>query len=392
MFPRSSRCLAVCLLPTLVAGCGEEGQHSNQDPSTLEASSGASSRDWPIYRGNPALEGVAPGALSRDFELAWRFGTGGAILSSPVVADGVVYFGSADQSVYAVEVAGGKKRWSFPTDDAVEAPPLVLDGRVYVGSVDGFLYCLEARSGKLAWKFETDAKIVGGANYARLPDGSLRILAGSHDARLYCLDAGGTKQWEYETGNYINGTPAILGDRVVFGGCDAVLHVVSVVDGKKVGKAVELGPECYVANSVALADNKAYFGHYGNEFVCVDLGRGEVLWFYPGNHAFFSSPALARDRLVFGGRDRRVHCVTRGEGKPLWTFPTRRQVDGSPVICGNKVVCGSGDGRLYILDLSDGKEVWSCEIGRPVVTSPAIAGGMIFIGSDDHHLYAFRPK
>ena len=388
MLQPSYRCLLLlsCCFVVPCAGCGEERQHNNQDPAK------ATSSNWTIYRGNPALEGVASGTLGNEYELAWRFATGDSVLSSPVVADGIVYFASADQSVYAVDVASGKKRWSFPTEDSVEAPPLVLEGRVYVGSVDGFFYALDAKTGKLAWKFETDAKIVGGANYVRLSDGSLRVLVGSHDAKLYCLDASGKKQWEYETGNFINGAPAILGDRVVFGGCDAVLHVVSIATGKKVGRLVELGSDCYVANSVALKDNKAYFGHYGSAFLCVDLGKNEILWSYPGDKEFFSSPALAGDRVVFGGRDRKLHCVSRAEGKPLWTFPTRRKIDGSPVICGDKVLCGSGDGRLYILNLADGKEVWSYEIGRPVFSSPAIASGMIFVGSSDNHLYAFRPK
>jgi len=390
MSSRADRCvvLCFCLLSNAVGGCGKETTRPPQN-ATARATT---SRDWPIYRGSPALEGVASGTLGGNFELAWKFGTKDAILSSPVVSDGIVYFGSMDQSVYAVDTAGGKKRWSFSTEDAVEAPPLVFQGRVYVGSVDGFFYALDAKNGRLIWKFETDAKIVGGANHARLPDGSVRVLIGSHDAKLYCFDVDGKKQWEYETGNYINGTPAILGDRVVFGGCDAVLHVVSVATGKKVGKQVELGSECYVANSVALAHNQAFFGHYGNEFLCVDLGRDEVLWSYPGDQAFFSSPALAGDRVIFGGRDKKVHSVTRGEGRLIWTFPTRRKIDSSPVVCGDKVVVGSADGRLYILNLSDGSEVWSYEIGRPLLSSPAIAAGMIFIGSDDHHLYAFRPK
>ncbi len=379
-------------------GCEDGVEQSQQQgpgtrPTTKPATSpaGQKTRSWPIYRGSPALDGVAPGTLAEDFELAWSFETGDAILSSPVVANGIVYFGSSDQSVYAVDVATGKKVWSFPTDDIVDAPPLVIDGRVYVGSSDAFFYALDAKSGDLAWKFETGHQIIGGANYARLADGSLRIVVGSHDNKLYCFDTGGKKLWDYETGNFVNGAPAILGGRAVFGGCDAILHVVSIKTGQRVDQ-VELGSECYVANAVALADNKVYLGHYGNEFLCVDLAKSEVVWGYPSTKAFFSSPALAKDRVVFGGRDRQMHCVARSDGKPIWTFPTRRKIDGSPVICGDKVVFGSGDGRLYIVNLSDGKEVWKYEIGRPVFSSPAVAGGMILVGASDNRLYAFRPK
>ncbi|MHC4921058.1 MAG: outer membrane protein assembly factor BamB family protein [Planctomycetota bacterium] len=388
----------VCAL-LLVAGCEDGGAQPEQprqdEPTSKPTSSPASQKgvahDWPLYRGNPALEGVAPGALGKDFELAWSFATGDAILSSPVVANGTVYIGSSDQSVYAVDIANGKKTWSFPTDDIVDAPPLVLDGRVYIGSADAFFYALDAKDGGLVWKFETGDKIVGAANYARLADGSLRILVGSHDNNLYCFDAGGKKLWAYETGNFVNAAAAIYGDRAVFGGCDAVLHVVSIKTGKKL-EQVELGPGCHVANAGAIVDKRAYIGHYGNEFLCVDLVTNEVVWAYPSRKAFFSSPAIAKDRLVFGGRDRQLHCVARSDGGPIWTFPTRRKIDSSPVICGDKVVFGSGDGRLYIVNLSDGKEVFQYEIGRPVFSSPAVVGGMIFVGASDNRLYAFRPR
>ncbi len=347
--------------------------------------------DWPIYRGNSALQGVVQGSIESSLELAWTFETGGPIISSPVVVDGIVYVGSSDNSVYAVDLASGEKRWSFETQDMVDAPPLVHEGQVYVGSMDFFLYALDAKSGELAWKYETGDQILGGANWVSLPDGSTRIVVGGYDYKLYGFDAAqGEKVWEYQTDNYVNGTPAILGDQVVFGGCDAVLHVVSAVTGEPI-EQVALGADCHVVGSVALAGGKAYFGHYANEFVCVDLETGELDWAYPSpRHGFYSSPAIGPEHVVFGGRDKLLHCVRRVDGQPLWTFPTNRRVDGSPVICGDKVIFGSGDGRLYVLDLQSDEELWKYEIGQPVYSSPAVANGMVVVGSDDGRLYAFR--
>lgn len=377
---RALALLAACA----ISACAEA-------PAAVQGARPRPAGEWPNYRGNAALQGVAAGELGAAPELAWTFETEGAITSSPVVAGNTVYVGSGDGSVYAIELATGRKKWSFKTDDIVEAPPLVHAGHVYIGSCDFFFYALNAVTGDVVWKFETGDKILGGANHVRLADGRTRILVGSYDNKLYCFDAeGGKKLWEYETDNYVNGTPAILGDRVVFGGCDAVLHVVSVTTGKAVAK-VELGDDCHIAGSVALTGGYVYFGHYGNEFVCVDLATGKTRWSYPSQrHAFFSSPAIGKNRVVFGGRDRRLHCVARGDGKPLWSFLTRKKVDGSPVICGGKVVFGSGDGRLYMLDLRDGSEIWQYEIGRAIYSSPAVVGGMIVIGSNDKRLYAFR--
>ncbi len=393
--PWSRICFAALLSALSICADSRAQTNSGQDGPTVTptVTPKKTTTGWPSYRGNPAMHGVAPGKLADKFKLAWSFKTDGAVLSSPVVAGDTVYFGSGDQSIYAVHLLTGTKKWSFKTDDMIDAPPLVVDGRVYIGSSDFFLYALNAKTGKLEWKFETGDTILGAANYARMKDGTTRIIVGSYDSNLHCFEAKtGKKLWSYETGNYINGTPAILGDYAVFGGCDAVLHVVSITTGKKV-KEVELGADCHVAGSVALAKNRVYFGHYGNAFICVDLDdMKKPTWVYPNNrHAFFSSPAILEDRVVFGGRDKKLHCVSRKLGKPLWTFPTKRKIDGSPVACGDKVVFGSGDGRLYVLDVKTGKEVWKYEIGRPIFSSPAIANGMILIGSNDDHLYAFSP-
>ena len=168
-----------------------------------------------------------------------------------------------------------------------------------------------------------------------------------------------------------------------------MLHVISLADGQQV-KEVEAG--AYIAGSAALDHNCAYFGHYENAFLCIDIEKGTNLWAYRDrNFPYFSSPALAADRVVFGGRDKQLHCLRRDDGQILWTFATRGKVDSSPVICDDKVVVGSDDGRLYIVSLADGKQIWSYEIGQPVTSSPAVVENRIVVGSEDGSIYAFGP-
>ena len=372
----------------LAFACGE----ATAPTPAIEGSSACAkppATEWTISRGDQALTGVTTGRLPRAPELVWTLDVGRAITSSPVVAGGKVYFGADDYELHCADAASGEELWTYRTEDMIEAPPMVVEGTVFCGSTDFFFYAIDAATGELRWKHETDEKIVGGANYWRGPEG-LRVLVGSYDACLYCFDAAsGELSWKYETDNYVNGTPAVADGRAVFGGCDAVLHVVLLESGKAASR-VELGSGCHVAASVGLADGRAYFGHYGNEFLCVDLDTAEQVWSYSGGkEPFFSSPAIGEDRVVFGGRDRNLHCVRRADGEGIWEFATRRKVDSSPVIVGDEVVFGSADGRLYILALADGRERWSHDLGAPIVCSPAVAGGRIYLGSTDGVLYAF---
>src|SRR5688572_25572748 len=271
-------------------------------PALAAARASVEEADWPLFRGDAALRGVARTTLPQAPTLLWTFECGKAITSSPVVSEGRVYFGADDQLVHCLDLESGEQRWTFPTEDVIEAPPLCFEGRVYVGSADATFYALDAADGSLAWKFATGDRILGGANALPAEESRpARVVVGSYDGKLYCFDAAkGDLVWSYTTANYVNGTPAIDGERIVFGGCDAVLHVVRAGDGEKIAQ-VELGSESHVAGSVAVEDGRVYFGHYGNTFVCVDLAGGETVWRYEDpKHAFFSSPALTPERVLFG--------------------------------------------------------------------------------------------
>lgn len=380
------------LVALAVLGCGRDAAQptGGTSPPVRPDAKPSAKADWSMFRGSPALAGVAAGALPAAPILLWSFKTGGAVKSSAAIVGGRVYVGSHDRNLYALELADGKKVWAFTNREAIESSPLVLNGSVYVGSTDGNLYALDGASGAALWKFATGDKILGGPNWF-VAGGRTNILVGSYDFKLYCLDAAtGKSNWVYETGNYINGAPAVADGVTAFGGCDGILHVVALTNGTLV-RSNEIGAP--IAASVALAGGRAYFGHYDNQFVCADLNTGSNAWkFREREFPYFSSPAVTPDRVIFGGRDKKLHGVNRVDGKPIWSFPTRGKVDSSPVVCGDKVVVGSDDGRLYLVSLNDGKELWSYELGQPIDSSPAVADGKIVIGCDDGSVYCFGAK
>src|SRR4051794_2080288 len=117
------------------------------------------------FDGNNLILELHPGPLSRTptpeaitaptAEPVWTFKTGGPIWSSPVATDGVVYFGSNDTSIYALQSRTGKQLWQFKTGGRVMGQPTVAAAYLYSLSDDGFLYKLQRNSGKLVWKFDT---------------------------------------------------------------------------------------------------------------------------------------------------------------------------------------------------------------------------------------------
>lgn len=347
---------------------------------------------WPVSRGTQGLTGACAERLPDAVAVAWAYRTGAPILSSPVVADGRVFVGSNDNRVHAVDAATGTPLWTYPTPDDVEAPPLAIDGRVFVGSADGTLHAIDAASGEGLWTYATDDRILGGANYARTADGRTLVLVGSYDRKLHGVDAAtGQGVWSVKTENYVNGTPAVFEDVVVFGGCDGILHVVDAESGET-RRDVPLGDDVYVASSVAVDLGTAYVAHVDNACVAVAIRSGKVEWTYRAEDGYFSSPALAADRVLVGGRDRFLRALDRTNGAVLWSYACRAALDSSPVIAGDRVVVGSEDGRIYAVDLESGTSIWEHSLGGAITAAVAVAGGLIFVGCEDGTLYALGAR
>ena len=73
--------------------------------------------------------------------------------------NGIVFIGSTNSTLYALDASTGTLLWSVLTGGAVNSTPVVADGVVYVGSADGSLYALDARSGDILWTGPTGGEV-----------------------------------------------------------------------------------------------------------------------------------------------------------------------------------------------------------------------------------------
>src|SRR6266498_3306955 len=103
---------------------------------------------------NPYENVLGPGNVGSMVK-RWSFATGDEVFSSPAVVNGVVYVGSYDGNLYALNASTGAKVWSFATGDFIESSPAVANGVVCVGSGDYSVYALDASTGAELWSFAT---------------------------------------------------------------------------------------------------------------------------------------------------------------------------------------------------------------------------------------------
>jgi eukaryotic-like serine/threonine-protein kinase len=72
----------------------------------------------------------------------WKFETQSSVYSSPAIAEGMVYFGSGDRNLYALDMVTGQEAWRFKTGGPIYSSPSIVDGVIYFGSDDGCVYAV----------------------------------------------------------------------------------------------------------------------------------------------------------------------------------------------------------------------------------------------------------
>src|SRR5262249_53985349 len=122
-------------------------------------------------------------------------------LSSPVVAQNTVYFGSGDGNLYAVDAVSGDLRWKVATGDVVHSTPSYEHGLLYYGTWDCAFWPGAAKKGTEWCRFPGGGtpEINNQACFASWPavaDGV--VYTGCRDAQLYALDATtGKEKWHF---------------------------------------------------------------------------------------------------------------------------------------------------------------------------------------------------
>ncbi len=127
----------------------EKGPAYASSPDTRHATP---SKDWPVFRHDPARSGHADVVIPTNAVQSWSVEVGGE-LTQPVVADGSVYVASVNRhTLHALRADNGKPRWRFAAGGRIDSPPSIYRGLVLFGSRDGWVYCLRSRDGKLVWR------------------------------------------------------------------------------------------------------------------------------------------------------------------------------------------------------------------------------------------------
>ncbi|MCY4113321.1 MAG: PQQ-binding-like beta-propeller repeat protein [Chloroflexi bacterium] len=290
----------------------------------------------------------------------WQFSAGGPVVAAPTVSDGVVFAGSDDHQVYALDASSGALLWSFATADAVRSSPTVSDGVVYVGSDDHHLYALDAASGELLWKLDTGDLV---QYQPAVSDGMVFLSARDRGAhQLHALDAkSGERRWVAE--------PPIAFD-----------------------------PQ----TAPTVAGSQLYFTSIAGDLQALSASTGEVVWSFFARTSSRSSPlvidggpVIADGRILLTA-DTSIYALDEESGRKIWDqnlyWSFHDDARDMPALVEGEAVYVSVGDHVFGNDVATGETNWSFQLGGAVNSPAVFAQGFLYLASDGGQFFATDPS
>lgn len=404
--------LAVTAVVAIVMGNAALSYTPDLAPPTSVVSAAVAPDQWVLPRYDWRNSGHTPINSSHiQGALAWKLETKEPLLSSPTVADGVVYLTTGDKRVMALDAATGAVRWQISVTGPVDAAPVVAGDLLYVGLRDTRVLALDKQTGQQRWEFSTKNPIYSSGIIERGV-----LYQGSADGHVYALDAAtGDFRWRFNSDAWITTTPSVREDVVVTADRNGWLHAVDTVTGKELFHFYTGGS---VNHSVALDGNRGYVIADPGRLFAVDIDerssfkdweiyqmlvrfyiwgiwpelphhKGRV-WIARVSGRTTSSLAIAHDKVYLGTDRSRVLAFETESGKVAWEYRAAAPMLGSPTVTQDTLYIGGNDGKLHAFNPHTGEHLWEFPTKGRILTSPAVANNMVYFTSDDGTLYALR--
>lgn len=260
----------------------------------------------------------------------WKKPLGGSVFYPAVLNEEMVFFGTDAGFFYGLDRKTGQERWSFGPEqrhltvqkscvqcELKFGPPIIANGIIYVGSFDHSLYALEALTGQLKWKFETNDSIL---NAPLLSNGKLYV--GGRDVYLYVLDPQTGKEMQRylvpvdpelekfkESG--VHSTPIVEAEKIY------------LVNGKLLALDLETGTEKWQFGNATMSDLIMTATPFDNRIIIttteaiqsINQETGQIEWSFSNIQGeVFFAPTITQDSVYFGDSDGYLYRIDAKTG------------------------------------------------------------------------------
>ncbi|MES2772976.1 MAG: PQQ-binding-like beta-propeller repeat protein [Bacteroidota bacterium] len=316
----------------------------------------------------------------------WRFASEANVVNTPAVTKDIAIFGNSLGKIQAVDLKTGKATWNYQTGGAIYSSAAVKDEKVVIGSGDGNIYCLN-KTGKLLWKVKAGAAVLGSP---LIDDSTVYIGSSDHQFRAIDLKSGKEK-WSFnELKGPVVSTPLLYLDKVIFGAWDRNLYALDKTTG---GLAWKWNNGSTVLNFSPAActpvafDSVVYVVAPDRYLTAIDAITGTILW--------RSKEAGVRESIGMSNDGKWVlaksmndsvvaYAASREKQNPAWFVNCKYAYDHVPSMLVEKnglVFFGTRIGVVYAIGLATKQVAWAYKIDNSMVNTVKVVDASHIVAS-----------
>jgi len=332
-----------------------------------------------------------------------------------VVDGGIVYAGTLQRAVYALDALTGKPLWRHligtgRTYNLATASGVVIAASGYNGVAPagyvGGVYALDSRTGKLRWSVVTGPVIgltvSGDVVYAGTAIKSNTTMG------VTALSAGtGELLWTFDFPAQVDlaGGVAVAAGIVYVNSSHGEIFALDAKTGNVLWHTAD--PTITFSNGLLVANGVLYAssGHDKQDnnnpvLYAIAPRTGHLLWQHPLGVSPYSAALDVKGDVVFTAVSREANlsssnpgaselmALNAANGQVLWNVPVAGVIfwlgDGP----GNVIYSGNGRGVLDVWQADTGNHLWSYRAAGMLNSDVVVSGGAAYFGGTDRRVYA----
>jgi outer membrane protein assembly factor BamB len=295
-----------------------------------------------VYLGD--LDGKLYALDLADGNVIWEFQVELGFGASPAVMEGKIYIGDLDGNFYCLD-SQGNLLWKFQAEGEINSSANFHGENVLFGSQDACLYALNRQTGALVWKYESQDQIRCSITVAED-----RAFVAGCDGFLHIVNlTDGTAVGKVEIFSPTSSTPAAVGNVIYFGNQTGTF--LAVDSGKIENKWIFEGPQSGNSINGAPAVNQqlVIFGSRDRVVYALDPQTGELKWEVTLRAKVDASPVIVGEHVFVPSTDGRLYRIRLADGSVVWERQFAGGFIGSPAVGFNHLVIATNRGTIFCL-------------------------------------------
>jgi outer membrane protein assembly factor BamB len=250
-----------------------------------------------------------------DGQLLWEVEVGDSICATPLIESQTAFVPTGNV-LHAIALSNKTDKWTFTAVGDLRGSPVLFNDLIYVGSEDKHVYAIDKYDGTLEWSLKLDDVIASSASVS-----AKVVIIGTEAGTVYGIHrTEGEEEWQADVGSSVSTAACISGSTAMVGTYGGRLHGIDVDDGELLWTFPHPAEPALdpILTTPVTNSGLVYFGSDG--LYCLEVRNGLKAWYHETGDTVRGSPAIVESYLVFGSYDGLVRCLDKNTGRVVWRF------------------------------------------------------------------------